>query len=62
MIRGSDRVAETPELTKQILQDSRLPLSDVGITHDQMLAMAEVQRQLDVELGRQEYIFSPPDV
>jgi hypothetical protein len=55
-------VAETPELTKQILQDSRLPLSDVGITHDQMLAMAEVQRQLDVELGRQEYIFSPPDV
>lgn len=54
MIKGHSEsyCAETPELTKAILADDRIPGDDREITVDNLHVFAEWQRKLDKELNR----------
>ncbi len=51
-VRGGGYSAWTDKLTEQIQNDVRIPLSESGITVDDLPVFAEWQRRLDKELGR----------
>lgn len=51
MIRGSGDVALTPELTKAIQSDERIPYGEEGITIESLPVFAEWQRRLDAGLN-----------
>jgi hypothetical protein len=60
MIRDRPKVfrAPTPELTRKIYEDERLPTNvDEATTRQQLEVMAEWQRRLDKELNREPYAF-----
>lgn len=50
-VRSQDRfVAWTPELTKTIQNDLRIPVDETGITEENLEVFAEWQRRLDREI------------
>lgn len=53
--------AETEELTKAIRADHRLPKSFQDMAPCHYPVMAEWQRRLDAELGREPFVFEPEE-
>lgn len=53
MIRGSHYLATTPELTRAIKGDSRIPFHYNSVEPDNLQVFKEWQRRLDKELGRE---------